>query len=789
MKTIFFKVLIADSIKEGITNTSAWAGVRCSTKRHSTTFYHFYPISRQAHRWLLCFLVAFYSCMPGPVLAQMPEYEASRENDFREWESPGRENKNMERSSLDQDEHFQLEADARGILQDKLHAEMPMAAISSVKPVAHAGMNICKRTAAVLSAILSKISGTNDCGEVTSTQLAAITGLLRLDSKNISSLKAGDFDGLISLSSLDLRRNNLATLPDGIFDELTSLNSLVLSQNDLNKLPDGIFDELTSLTELDLSSNDLSMLPDGIYDELISLTELDLLFNDLSMLPDGIFDSLSSLDRLSLAENDLSALPDGIFDSLTSLTWLDLSANDLSTLRGGIFDSLRSLDGLDLSANDLSTLPDGIFDSLRSLDRLSLTGNDLSTLPNGIFDSLTSLTELWFGSNDPVTLPRDIFDSLTSLEVLGLIDATLSALPDGIFDELTSLTGLYLSQNDLSTLPEDIFDELTSLTSLDLSQNDLSTLPDGIFDKLTSLNWLELSQNDLSMLPDGIFDELTSLTALDLSQNDLSMLPGDIFDELTSLTRLRLHDNDLSTLPDGIFEDLSELQLGNRLGSIGLLLQGNPGAPFRPVVSAGANLTVQPGTVISIPGSVTGPWGFVRWTWIQVDGPRTNIPISGALRLAGGDTAMPSFTAPMTEGELYFRLVTAPAREGRPSKAYGHATSNPDWITIRVDVITSNEAEAPPVVDFDLLGNYPNPFNPSTTILLDLPETAAVSVDIFNMLGQRVQRENFPTVAAGSSQPLPLNISPLPSGTYVYQVTAQMGKEIHHARGHMTFIK
>ena len=630
-------------------------------------------------------MVALFSFLLDPVLAQIPEYAPSRETDFREWEGLYTGG-----SILDHNERFRLEAEAHGIFQDKFHMEMPAAAISEMKPVAHVSMNICDRTAVVLDAILSKIPGTNDCAEVTSTQLAAITGTLSLNSKNISSLKAGDFDGLISLTSLNLWRNNLATIPEGIFDELTSLTSLDLSENALVTLPDRIFDEL------------------------------------------------SSLDVLGLGKNDLVSLPDSIFDELSSLEGLYLNGNDLSTLPDGIFDALTSLRVLDLERNYLATLPDGIFDELTSLDVLGLGGNDLHTLPGGIFD------------------------------------------------ELSSLGGLILYGNGLVTLPEGIFDKLTSLTSLDLWSNSLVTLPKGIFDEPTSLTWLFLDGNALVTLPKGIFDKLTLLTWLGLGNNDLSILPDGIFDELTSLTELRLGGNDLSALPDGIFEDLTELYSSN---SVGLRLQGNPGAPFRPVVNASVDLTVQPGTEVSIPGSVTGPWGsFVRWTWTQVDGPDSDTPVSGALPLTGADTAMPSFTAPMTGGELHFRLVAAPAHEGTPTTAFGHATSDPDWITVRVDVAT-NVTEAPLAVDFDLLGNYPNPFNPSTTILLDLPETAAVSVDIFNMLGQRIHREDFPSVAAGPSQSLSLNLSHLSSGSYVYQVTALMGKEIHHASGRMTLIK
>ncbi len=42
-------------------------------------------------------------------------------------------------------------------------------------------------------------------------------------------------------------------------------------------------------------------------------------------------------------------------------------------------------------------------------------------------------------------------------------------------------------------------------------------------------------------------------------------------------------------------------------------------------------------------------------------------------------------------------------------------------------------------MDFRVLPNYPNPFNPSTTIIYDLPVTTPVTVTVYNLMGQTVK--------------------------------------------------
>ena len=60
----------------------------------------------------------------------------------------------------------------------------------------------------------------------------------------------------------------------------------------------------------------------------------------------------------------------------------------------------------------------------------------------------------------------------------------------------------------------------------------------------------------------------------------------------------------------------------------------------------------------------------------------------------------------------------------------------------------SVESEGVPV-EFALHENYPNPFNPSTTLRFDLPEVNDITLTIYNMLGQKVKVFNKQSAPAG----------------------------------------
>ena len=60
----------------------------------------------------------------------------------------------------------------------------------------------------------------------------------------------------------------------------------------------------------------------------------------------------------------------------------------------------------------------------------------------------------------------------------------------------------------------------------------------------------------------------------------------------------------------------------------------------------------------------------------------------------------------------------------------------------------STEGEGVPV-EFALHENYPNPFNPTTTLRFDLPEVSDITLTIYNMLGQKVRTFNYQNTSAG----------------------------------------
>ncbi len=624
----------------------------------------------------------------------------------------------------------------------------------------------------------------NDLGRVSDNAFSGLSSLTHLDlgntaqsiySTNTRLILAEDaFAGLSSLTHLHLDFCIMWSLPAGIFDGLSSLTRLDLNHNKIDDdgLPTDVFDGLSSLTELELSVNEITILPSDIFAGLSSLTYLSVSHNDIDNdgLPTDVFAGLSSLKELHLYGNKLTSVPSGIFDGLSSLTTLTLFNNNLTSLPSDVFDGLSSLKALRMSGynhikgynkptNSLTSLPSGIFDGLSSLTELLLGGNKLSSLSSDVFAGLSSLTELTLGGNSLTTLPSNIFAGLSSLTFLGLSGNSLTNLPSGAFAGLSSLTYLGLAENSLTSLPSDVFDGLSSLTELTLKDNSLSSLPSDVFAGLSSLTSLNLLDNSLTSLPSftglssltdlGLANNsltslpsltgLSSLSRLNISNNNLSSLSSDVFAGLSSLTLLNLSENNLTSLPDGLFSGLTSLEY--------LSLQGNNTDPMNITVTLvkEGDSSIKVSIPIGAPFDVIVP---VTITNGSLDGGATTITISrGSVESdAVAVTRTAGTTAAVTAG-----IGTLP---GLPTRHSGYtlvkASTGLPLTVLDVGSAPSKEIAIPSATA--LLANYPNPFNPETWIPYQLTTSADVSLTIYDIRGVIVRELKLGRKSAGYYQ-------------------------------------
>lgn len=86
-----------------------------------------------------------------------------------------------------------------------------------------------------------------------------------------------------------------------------------------------------------------------------------------------------------------------------------------------------------------------------------------------------------------------------------------------------------------------------------------------------------------------------------------------------------------------------------------------------------------------------------------------------------------------------------------------------------VDTSTDEEIDSEIASKFILIGNYPNPFNPTTTIEYQVPSASQIAFKVFNSVGQKVYQTNS-MVSAGTHS-FQFDASSLSSGVYFYQIS------------------
>ena len=149
--------------------------------------------------------------------------------------------------------------------------------------------------------------------------------------------------------------------------------------------------------------------------------------------------------------------------------------------------------------------------------------------------------------------------------------------------------------------------------------------------------------------------------------------------------------------------------------------------------------------------------------------------------IPGGVTARSYTVTGLTNGVEYMLEVRAENSNGGGTAAYttvrlpssgSQSVGQPAKAGEATPVNTKN-AELP--TEVALLGNYPNPFNPETTINYELPQASEVYLAVYNLLGHETAVLMDGLQSAGRHM-VRFDASNLPSGTYVYRL--QTGDKI-----------
>ena len=95
-----------------------------------------------------------------------------------------------------------------------------------------------------------------------------------------------------------------------------------------------------------------------------------------------------------------------------------------------------------------------------------------------------------------------------------------------------------------------------------------------------------------------------------------------------------------------------------------------------------------------------------------------------------------------------------------------------DGTTLTLPVSTSIDSDLAALPGtFELKGNFPNPFNPTTNIQFAIPAASDVTLTVYDMLGRQVAVLVNGTLSAGTHTAT-FDASNLSSGTYMYRLQA-----------------
>lgn len=141
------------------------------------------------------------------------------------------------------------------------------------------------------------------------------------------------------------------------------------------------------------------------------------------------------------------------------------------------------------------------------------------------------------------------------------------------------------------------------------------------------------------------------------------------------------------------------------------------------------------------------------------------------------ETSLDAEVIHTTESVGYVLLPSGPIAGTTGTPLLG-VVADPDAAVAAREVLAETGLQPGRSATYRLDGNYPNPFNPQTTIRYALPEQVHVRLEVFDVLGRRVALL-VDAVQEGGSHEAAFDAAQLPGGMYLYRIRAGAFEQTH----------